>query len=206
VQFPVNLELAGKRCLLVGGGRIALRKAEQLLTCGAHLTVVAPDVHEGFSSLPVVIERRPYRAGDVAGHRLVITATGDAVVDQQIHDEAEALGIWVNSADDPDRCTFTLPAVVRRGDLMITVSTAGSSPALSSWMRRRLEQLIGDEYAAITDELSARRRAIHSDGVSTETIDWQPIITDVLRAHGVGESFAAGTCPCVVSTPVAVTA
>ena len=206
MQFPVNLELTGKRCLLVGAGRIALRKAEQLIACGADVTVLAPEAHAGFSELPVTVDRRPYRSGDVAGYRLVITATGDHVVDQQIHDEAEALGIWVNSADDPDRCTFTLPAVVRRGDLMVTVSTAGSSPALSSWMRRRLEQIIGDEYAAITAELSARRRAIHADGVSTETIDWQPIIADVLRSHGVAESFATGTCPCAVGTPVTVTA
>jgi precorrin-2 dehydrogenase/sirohydrochlorin ferrochelatase len=131
-QFPVNLNLAGKPVLVVGAGRIALRKTEQLLACDATVTVLAPNVHEGFAALPVTVVRREYVSNDVAGYRLVITATANRAVDQLIHDEAEALGIWVNSADDPDRCSFTLPATVRRGELLITISTAGASPARSS--------------------------------------------------------------------------
>jgi len=113
----------------------------------------------------------------------VVTATGDVTVDQQIFDEAEALGIWVNSADDPARCSFTLPAVVRRGNLMITTSTGGASPALSSWLRRRLEHEIGPEFAGIVDELAAERDRVHAAGGSTEDIDWNPIIEAVVARH-----------------------
>jgi len=183
MQFPVNLNLTGRPVLLVGGGRIALRKSQQLLACDAQLTVVAPEVVAEFRQLPVTIEQRRYAAGDCAGYRLVVTATGDTTVDQQIFDEAEALGIWVNSADDPARCSFTLPAVVRRGNLLITTSTGGSSPALSSWLRRRLEGEIGPEFAGVVDELAAERERVHAAGGSTEDIDWNPIIDAVVARH-----------------------
>lgn len=185
MQFPINLNLMGRAVLVVGGGRIALRKVEQLLVAGAHITVLAPEHVAGFADLPVELVSRRYESGDVAGYRLVITATGDRVVDQQIHDEADALGIWINSADDPDRCTFTLPAVLRRGPVMVTVSTGGASPALSSWLRRRLEDEIGPEFVEVVSELAMERARIHSLGLSTEDVDWQPIIDDVVRRHGV---------------------
>ncbi len=185
MQFPINLNLAGRRVLLVGGGRIALRKAQQLLACGADLTVVSPDVVDEFRDMGVTLVERCYAAGDVAGFRLVVTATGSIVVDQQIFDECESLGIWVNSADDPDRCTFTLPAVHRQGSVMITVSTGGASPALSSYLRAQISELIGPEFADIAAELAARRADVHARGTSTEDIDWRPIIEDVLVTHGV---------------------
>ncbi len=185
MQFPINLNLMGRPVLVVGGGRIALRKVEQLLVAGPRITVLAPEHVGGFADLPVEVVTRRYESGDVAGYRLVITATGDEAVDQQIHDEAEALGIWVNSADDPDRCTFTLPAVLRRGPVMVTVSTGGASPALSSWLRRRLEDEIGPEFVDVVSELAMERARIHSLGLSTEDVDWQPIIDEVVRRHGV---------------------
>lgn len=132
MQFPINLNLAGRPVLVVGGGRIAHRKVQQLLACGADVTVLAPHVIEELAQLNVHVLRREYVDGDIAGFRLVITATGDVDVDQRIFDEAEERGIWVNSADDPERCTFTLPAVHRQGPVMVTVSTGGASPALSS--------------------------------------------------------------------------
>ena len=184
-QFPVNLNLIGRRVLVVGAGRVALRKTEQLLAAGADVVVVAPDVVDGFHGLPVSVHQRRFEIDDLDGVRLVITATGVREVDQTIFDECEARGIWVNSADDPDRCTFTLPATVRRGELLVTVSTAGSSPALSSYLRRRLEDSFGPEFALVVDELSRVRAAFHADGVSTETVDWSPIIDEVLARHGV---------------------
>jgi len=185
MQFPINLNLAGRPVLLVGGGRIALRKAQQLLACGADLTVLAPDIVDDFLDMGVTLLQRRYEEGDVRGFRLVVTATGCVDVDQLIFDECEALGIWVNSADDPDRCTFTLPAVHRQGSVMVTVSTGGASPALSSYLRAWIADLIGPEYADIAAELAARRADVHSRGVSTEDIDWRPIIEDVLVTHGV---------------------
>lgn len=185
MQFPINLNLTGRRVLLVGGGRIALRKAEQLLPCGADLTVVAPDVVAEFDHLGVTVMRREYQPGDVQGFRLVVTATGNLEVDQRIFDECESLGIWVNSADDPERCSFTLPAVHRQGSVMVTVSTGGASPALSSRLRREIASLIGPEFADVAADLAARRAEVHARGLSTEDIDWQPIIDEVFLAHGV---------------------
>lgn len=205
MQFPVNLNLDGKRCLIVGGGRIAMRKAGQLAACDADITVIAPDVVDGFDALAGAIHRRTYRSGDVAGFRLVVTATGDTTVDQQVFDDAEALGIWVNSADDPDRCTFTLPAVLRRGPVMVTTSTAGVSPALSSWLRGRLTNLIGPEFDDIASELAEERARVHASGASTEDVDWAPIVERVITAHGGSVCLASPECPPCMASPPDVT-
>lgn len=186
MQFPVNLNLVGRPVLVVGGGRIALRKVQQLLAAGGDVTVIAPDIVDDLADLPVTVVRRRYEPGDAAAYRLVITATGDMTVDQQIYDECEAAGVWVNSADDPDRCAFTLPATLRRGSLMITVSTGGASPALASWMRSHLEMAITEEYADVVARLALERARIHANGESTEDVDWQPIIASVMSDAGVG--------------------
>jgi siroheme synthase-like protein len=180
-QFPVNLNIEGKPVLLVGGGRIAYRKAEQLLVCEPQLTVISPQFDERFHATSATLIQREYATLDVMGFSLVITATANNAVDQQIFDECESLGIWVNSADDPDRCTFTLPASMRRGRLLITSSTAGASPAMSSWVRSTLENTIGPEFAEAVELLAAQRAAFHAEGVSTEDVNWAPLIAAALE-------------------------
>ena len=184
-QFPINLNLEGRSCLVVGAGRIGLRKTEQLLAAGARVTVVAPEVVGDFAGLPVTVHQRAFELTDLDGQRLVITATGNRELDQLIYDTCEERGIWINSADDPERCAFTLPAVVRRGDLMVTVSTGGNSPALSSWMRQKLEALVGPEFEEVVTELAQERVLIHADGRSTEDIDWKPIIEKIVASHNI---------------------
>lgn len=178
-QFPINLNLAGRPVLVVGGGRIALRKVQQLLLADADVTVLSPSIVDELRALPVAKIEREYRIGDVSGYRLVITATGVRGVDQQIYDDCEIRNIWVNSADDPERCSFTLPAVVRRGDLMITVSTAGASPAVASYLRARLAEAIGPEWESVVREIGGMRRSFHESGRSTEDIDWSPLVAAV---------------------------
>ncbi len=190
MQFPVNLNLHGRPVLVVGGGRIALRKVEQLLMADAEVTVLSPIFVDEFTSLPVTLVQREYASGDVDAFRLVITATGNTPVDQQIFDECEAKGIWINSADDPDRCAFTLPAALRRGDLMVTVSTGGASPALASWLRSHLELSIVPEFEEVVSRLAIERARIHAEGESTENVQWQPIIAGVMADLGM-------TCPVV---------
>ena len=185
MQFPVNLNLVGRPVLVVGGGRIATRKVEQLLAAGADITVIAPAIVDDLLALPVTIEQRDYAAGDATRFRLVITATGNVTVDQGIFDECEEAGIWVNSADDPDRCSFTLPATVRRGPLMVTVSTGGASPALASWLRARIEEAIGPEFVEIVASLALERARVHAAGESTENIDWRPIIESTIADAGI---------------------
>ncbi len=184
-QFPINLNLEGRSCLVVGAGRIGLRKTEQLLAAGAIVTVVALEVVSDFAGLPVTIHQRAFELPDLDGQRLVITATGNRELDQLIYDTCEERGVWINSADDPDRCAFTLPAVVRRGDLMVTVSTGGNSPALSSWMRQKLEALVGPEFEEVVNELAQERELIHAEGRSTEDIDWKPIIEKIVASHDI---------------------
>jgi siroheme synthase-like protein len=171
--YPVNLLLEGRPVLVVGGGTVALDKVRGLLDAGAVVTVVAPELEAGFAGLDVTIERRPYRAGEAAGYRLAIAATGDEAVNQAVYDDAEAAGVWVNAADDPARCSYTLPARVRRGDLLLTVSTGGSSPALAAWVREQLEEQFGDEYAILVEVLAEERERVQAEGSATAGPGWR---------------------------------
>ncbi len=172
--YPVNLLVAGRPVLVVGGGSVALGKVKGLLEVGAVVTVVAPDVVDELAALPgVAIERRPYEAGEAAGYRLVIAATGVPVVTQAVFDDAEAAGVWVNSADDPERCTFTLPARVRRGAVLVTVSTGGRSPAIAAWLRERLEADLDPHLETLVDLVGAERDRLRAEGVATEGLNWR---------------------------------
>ena len=187
--YPVGLVVAGRPVLVVGGGRVAARKAGDLVACGARVTVVAPEVVPDLAERPeVTVERRVYRAGEAGGYRLVVTATGDRAVDQQVFDDAEAAGVWVNSADDPERCTFTLPAVVRRDPVVVAIATGGHSPALATWLRRRLSDELGPEVAVLAGLLGEARARVRATGRSTEDLDWQSLLDggllDLLVAEG----------------------
>lgn len=192
-QYPVNLVLDGRKCLVVGGGAIALRKVEGLLACGAAVTVVAPSVDDRLRHLPgVAVEERPYRAGEVAHYRLAIAATDSAEVNGAVFADGEAAGVWVNGADDPAHCSFTLPAVVRRGSLMIAVSSGGRSPALSRWLRRRLEAEIGPEFEVLLDLLASERDRLKAEGRSTEGPGWQKALdSDMLGLIRTGDVTSA---------------
>ena len=174
-QYPVNLIVEGRPCLVVGGGPVAARKVEGLLACEARVHVVAPDVGDAILRLapPVTYETRPYRPGEAAGYRLVIAATDSRELNSTVFADAERAGVWVNGADDPDNCSFTLPSVLRRGALLVTVSTSGTSPAFSSWLRARLETVLGPEYETLLDLVAGERDAIRAAGRSTEGLDWR---------------------------------
>ncbi|HEX2039893.1 MAG TPA: bifunctional precorrin-2 dehydrogenase/sirohydrochlorin ferrochelatase [Acidimicrobiales bacterium] len=171
--YPVNLVVAGRRCLVVGGGRVAARKVAGLLSCGAVVHVVAPTVHDEVRALDVAIEERPYERGEVAGYRYVVAATDDPAVNRAVFEDGEAAGVWVNSADDPANCSATLPAVVRRGPITVAIATGGHSPALATWLRRRFEAELGPEYDVLLDLLVEARTAMQAEGRSTEEADWQ---------------------------------
>ena len=172
-SYPVNLLVAGRSCLVVGGGTVALEKVDGLLDADAVVTVVAPAVVPELAARPVTVERRPYRDGEAADHRLVIVATDDPAVNAQVAADADAAGVWVNAADDVANCTFTLPARVRRGDLLLTVSTGGRSPALASWARERLEEEFGPEWATLLDLLADARDELRQSGRSSLGVDWR---------------------------------
>jgi precorrin-2 dehydrogenase/sirohydrochlorin ferrochelatase len=192
-QYPVNLVLEGRKCLVVGGGAVALRKVEGLLACGASVTVVAPSVDDRMRDLPgVIVEERPYRAGEVAGYRLAIAATDSPAANAAVFEDGESAGVWVNGADDPAHCSFTLPAVVRRGTLMIAVSTGGRSPALSSWLRRRFDTEVGPEFEVLLDLLASERDLLKAEGRSTEGPGWQKALdSDMLGLIRTGDITSA---------------
>jgi siroheme synthase-like protein len=166
--------MKGRACLVVGGGRVALGKILGLLEAGARVHVIAPAVIDEITELDgVTVDRRPYREGDIEGHRLVVAATGDHETNRTVFDHGEAAGIWVNAADDPENCSFTLPARIRRGSLLVTFGTGGASPALASWLRRRYTDEFGPEYEVLIEMLSAARDELRASGKSTEGLGWQ---------------------------------
>jgi siroheme synthase-like protein len=191
-QYPVNLVLEGRPVLVVGGGHIAVRKVAGLLACGASVTVVAPVVDPELESASVLIERRAYRRGEVAGYRLVVATTDDPAVNRTVFEDAEEAGVWCNSADDPANCSYTLPAILRRGPIAVTVSTGGHSPALASWLRSRLAEELGPEYEVLAELLSAERDAIKARGGSTEGLDWRSALDsemlELIRAGKVNSA------------------
>ncbi len=156
MDFPVNLRLFGRPCLVVGGGTVARRKARALARAGARVTVVAPEVR--FRGCHVLLRR--FRASDVDGTFAVIAATGDAGVNRRVHAACLRRGVPVNVVDVPELCTFTVPATLRRGDLTIAVSTNGRSPALSREIRLELERLYPRAFAAIVRRLGTVRAAV----------------------------------------------
>ena len=200
--YPVFLNLTDVDVLVVGGGRIGLRKVAGLASAGARVRLVAPEVASTFNrSLVVEHRRRPYRPADLDGVRLVITATGVPQVDDAVSAQATAAGLWVNAADRPEHCSFILPAIARAAPLTVAVSSDGASPALAGAVRDRARNLLTSEVRTLALELARQRAAIHAAGESTEDIDWAAIIDDALgpadralSASGSAQPEAAPQC------------
>jgi siroheme synthase-like protein len=185
-SYPVYLDLHGRAVLVVGAGPVAARKTAGLIAAGAAVTVVAPEISGDVRALdppPVAILVRGYDRSllDELRPWLVITATDGAEVNAQVARDAEAAGIWVNSADDPVNCGFILPAIHRQGDVTVAVSTGGAAPALAQYVRDRVGELIGPAYARAAVALRRRRGEFHARGDTTEGRDWQSDIETALR-------------------------
>lgn len=173
VAYPVNLLLEGRRVLVVGGGAVAASKVRGLLAAGAVVHVVGREVGEELRGLPVTWEERVYQRGEVAGYRLAVACTDDPAANQAVFDDGEAAGVWVNAADDPDRCSYTLPARLDRGRLLVTVSTSGQSPALAGWLRDQLAGVVGPEHETLLDVLAEARAAMAATGLTRPVADWR---------------------------------
>ena len=162
--YPVNLDIRGRRCLVVGGGAVGTRKAETLLGCGARVTVVSPRMTPRLLEIAntgaITVKKRSYRASDLDGMFLVIGATNDTPLHRKLYADAERRKILCNIADQPDICNFILPSVVRRGDLVISISTSGKSPAFAKRLRKDLEKMFGEEYATFLRLMGAIRQRL----------------------------------------------
>jgi siroheme synthase-like protein len=151
------IDLRGRRVLVVGGGRVALEKVHGLLDCEALVTVVAPRVHEQLRRLPVRVVARAFEPADVDGHVLVLAATDDREVNRTVTTAAADRATLCNVADDPELCSFILPAVVRRDPIVVAVSTGGASPALAQRIRDDVGELVGDDHVVLARRLAALR-------------------------------------------------
>jgi precorrin-2 dehydrogenase / sirohydrochlorin ferrochelatase len=156
------LKLAGRRCVVIGGGEVALEKVDGLLACGGEVTIVAPEAEPALAEYAredsIRWERRRYAgAGDLEGAFLAIAATDDTDVNIAVYEDAEARAMLVNVVDVPPLCNFILPAIVRSGPLAIAISTAGASPALAKRMKREIEGQFGEPYARLAVLLNEAR-------------------------------------------------
>jgi len=162
---PLFLELKGRPCLVVGGGPVATRKAAALLRCGAEVTVVSPKLSAGLKQLARErkVRWKPwrFRPGDLAGMELVVAATDDQQVNLQADRAARRRKVWINVVDQPALGSFILPSVVRRGKLVLAVSTGGASPALAKWIRKDLETRYGPEFGKLVLQAAAARGQVH---------------------------------------------
>jgi len=165
--YPVNLKLEGEKALVVGGGRVAFDKARGLLKAGARVTAVSPEFAPAFRRLARVGRiRRAYRRGDLRGAAIVIAATNDAAVNSRVSRECRARRIPVNVVDQPRLCTFFAVSAVRRGPLLIAISTEGLAPGLAKSVRRELERLYPASIARLVREVAHARRGLKRRGGS----------------------------------------
>jgi siroheme synthase-like protein len=196
VGYPANFLVAGKRCVVVGAGRIAFRKIEGLLAAGADVEVIAPEaVHEVRALADAGRVRwspRGFAPADLTDAWLAVTATSDPAVNRAVYEAGEAQRVWVNAADDPANCSFSLMSVVRRGDIVVTIGTNGRSPALATFLKDHVATEMGPEYETLLEVLSEAREAIRSTGRSSEDADWRRAfdsgILDLIRAGREAEA------------------
>src|ERR1041385_8205432 len=182
-RYPVALELAGRRCVVTGGGREAERKARALLEAEADVVVIAPRVSDGFAELvrrggrPHVPRR--YQRGDLADAFLVIAADSDREVRGAVFAEADAERVLCNAVDDIEHCHFAVPSIVRRGGLLLAISPGGRVPALAKRLRRRLCEQFGWQWEALVDVLSevrAETQPARTVDFATWAARWQGVL------------------------------
>lgn len=187
--YPIQLDLQGRRCLVVGGGAVGTRKAGTLHACGAEVVVVSPEATAELAAWAaagrVQWHRRAYDDTDLEGVFLAVGATDDELLNRRLSAEARRRGVLCNIADRPELCDFILPALVQRGDLVITVSTSGKSPALAKRLRRELEQRYGEEYAVLLRLMGAVRRRLLAQAHAPEEHrrQFETLLDDGLLEH-----------------------
>jgi len=199
--YPVCLDIRGKLCIVIGGGKVASRKVKGLLAGGAAVRLISPAVESELAGLidkgQVEWQEKPFAAGDLDQAFLVFAATDDPQTQERVWREAEANGQLVNVVDDPGCCNFQVPASFRRGDLTISVSTNGRSPAVAAMIRRQLEESFGPEYEVLLaimamvrrelgtgDDTQAERKKIYKKILHDDIVEWiRTGKVETIRAH-----------------------
>jgi len=186
--YPVFLSVKDRKCVVVGGGEVALRKVEVLLGYGAEVKVISPcicpELAELGSQNSIRVIDRKYQAGDLEDTFVAIAATDDNGINQMVASEARQNSVLINAVDDAEKSDFIVPSYLRRGDITIAVSTGGRSPALARKLRLRLESEFGDEYALLANIIGDVRDELKKKRIKIDAEIWQQAL-DLDRLIGL---------------------
>lgn len=169
MYYPVMLNLSGRLVVIIGGGTVAARKVRELIESGAIVHIISPEINEEIDRLitenrkTISFSQRTYKKGDLLGAALVYSTTDNPEVNKNVYGEAEEHNIFINAVDDPENCSFIVPSVIRRGDLVVAVSTSGNSPAMAARLRRELEKNIPSSIEATLAKLKEIRSLLRED-------------------------------------------
>jgi siroheme synthase-like protein len=182
-MLPLAFRFDEREVLVVGAGHVGIRKAQQLLDAGARVTVIAEEFLAPLPEGLARVEQRRYHSGDLRGYWLVVSATGDAITNDEIVREADDERVWLNVVDDPTRCSFYFMALHRQGDVTVAVTTEGAAPALAQKIRDLAAERLPSNLGEIANTLREERRLLHDRGASTENQDWPGRIRELLGAE-----------------------
>jgi len=192
--YPVFLDLVRRSCLVVGGGAVAEGKVDGLLAAGARVTVMSPTMTARLQALAAAGRirslARAYGPGDLTGHHLAFVATDDPEVSAAVSTEGRERGVWVNAADEPARCDFILPSVIRRGRLVVAVSTGGASPAAARAIREELEAYLTTDHAMLVEVAAEVRQDLRARAMSADASRWRRALDGGLRRLIAGRRYA----------------
>jgi precorrin-2 dehydrogenase/sirohydrochlorin ferrochelatase len=167
--YPIMINIEDRPVAMIGGGNVALRKTRDLLETGANVTVIAPEIHDEFNDLVneygnrVVLVKREYVSGSLENYSLVFSATNSAEVNNAVYTEAHSKNIFINAVDDPPNCSFFIPSFTRKGDLILSLSTSGSSPAYAARLRRVLDEQVPENIEELLTSLAELREKLKKD-------------------------------------------
>ena len=177
IFYPIFLNIKGRKCIVVGGGKVALRKARVLLGHSAEVEIISPELCPELAELGQSGEintiSREYRDGDLKEAFVTIAATDDGEINRRVVAEARMRAVLVNVVDDAENSDFIVPSYIRRGDFAIAISTGGRSPALARKIRSKLEKELGNEYALLADLIGEVREEVRQQKVKIDSQSWQ---------------------------------
>jgi precorrin-2 dehydrogenase/sirohydrochlorin ferrochelatase len=188
LYFPVALNITNKKCIVIGGGKIALRKVKSLLEFGANVVVISPRVCDGLNKLitlnKIKVLRREFHRGDLKGSFLVIAATSKYKTNLRIAEEARREHVYVNVVDNPVICDFIMTSYFRRKKLIVAISTSGLSPALAKKLRMYLQKIIGKEYGDLVELIEDMRILLKNKNIKAGSRKWQQALNlEILISH-----------------------
>ena len=183
--YPVFLDIAGKPVIVIGGGKIAHQKMENLLKAGANVTVVSPELNAEMADLldggRFRHIKREYQPGDLEGHVIAFVATDDRSANATVAQEGKQRRVWVNAVDDTPNCDFIMPGIAQQGDLIVAISTSGTSPAMARKMREEIEAFLTEDFALMLQLAAEVRAELREKDILVDADIWNAALDSELR-------------------------